>query len=935
VTVPNDPSARPVAIVPNPDGIPQVLKDANRWGTWGYEERTAKDQEKSINKKRWAKRPFRIIGVRAASTNDPEGWGTFKLAWWRYQKNKDSAARLAKSGKVPHLSELSDGLGFLFVEGDGFCGIDLDDCRDPVTGVIAPWAWKIILALASYAEVSPSGTGVKIIIRGYIAGGGRRVKYQGGEVEVYCTGRFFAITGVRVEGTPPTVEDAQAALDALIEEVFPARGPTREQDVAAIAASRTLLHHLGDDQLVAKMMENDKTAALMRGDLSSHKGDHSRADLALANHLCFFTGGDAQRIDRIFRASALMRPKWDERRGDLAYGERTIRQALRDWDGTCYDPNWRPPRPAVNATVDTQLAGTPQAEVVADPSSAGLAGDDQAANNTPPPTAPQQLPRLGGEGGSGDSNPPSTSGRGGRLRPHYLRNYITTTQVLEGEQRHESTGLEVQAIYEGLMIATCGWPRRVAGRLFAPHSRDGVTILKKECDLFSWIGETLSAHNVAAEAGVRKHPIDWIDNGPVVKQGEFHSYMLRTAMAYESVERYPHACPQPGAYYCDRPCTGGDGAALNGFLAFFTMASDADRDLLLAFLLTTVWGREPGQSPAFVFDVADNQGRGRGAGKSTIPQKVGSLFGGHISRGKRDNFEKFKTRLLSSGCDGKRVVLLDNLKADVFSDEDLESLITDRIVNGHRMYDGDATVTNNFVYCITCNGVQLSDDLASRSVFIDVARHTTSGRWNFEIDQYIDAHRWAIFGDLLAIFARPARPPARIDQVRWGGWTEEVLGRVGNPDAALQAIIERRRRADGDAATHNYLFELIHEYLRRAGFTNPKQSYVHFRNHQFARILEEAGIGSSDDGGRAVVRVGPNQVKGIVTRLKLSCLVHDKEDDHAGVYFRGEEGEGFSQAQQFDDPALPRDPVEFKKAMQSKVTVQVHTPKLQSYSNHG
>ena len=40
-------------------------------------------------------------------------------------------------------------------------GVDLDSCRNPVSGIVEPWASEIIDRLDSYAEVSPSQTGVK------------------------------------------------------------------------------------------------------------------------------------------------------------------------------------------------------------------------------------------------------------------------------------------------------------------------------------------------------------------------------------------------------------------------------------------------------------------------------------------------------------------------------------------------------------------------------------------------------------------------------------------------------------------------------------------------------------------------------------------------------------------------------------------------------
>lgn len=64
-------------------------------------------------------------------------------------------------------------------------------------------------------------------------------------------------------------------------------------------------------------------------DTSMH-GDDSGADQALCNHLAFWTGGDAEQMDRIFRTSEIMRGRWDERSGTNTYGERTIARAIAD-----------------------------------------------------------------------------------------------------------------------------------------------------------------------------------------------------------------------------------------------------------------------------------------------------------------------------------------------------------------------------------------------------------------------------------------------------------------------------------------------------------------------------------------------------------------------------------------------------------------------------
>ena len=87
---------------------------------------------------------------------------------------------------------------------DGIVGVDLDGCRDPSTGSIEGWATRIINGLLSYTEVSPSGTGVKILVRAdpvprFAANKVVIHKANGGgkdqAVEVYTTGRYFCLTG--------------------------------------------------------------------------------------------------------------------------------------------------------------------------------------------------------------------------------------------------------------------------------------------------------------------------------------------------------------------------------------------------------------------------------------------------------------------------------------------------------------------------------------------------------------------------------------------------------------------------------------------------------------------------------------------------------------------------------------------------------------------
>jgi RecA-family ATPase len=133
-----------------------------------------------------------------------------------------------------------DGIGFeLDAERDGIVGIDLDGCRYADTGEIKDWATKIIRSLRSYAEVSPSGTGVKIFCRAEpvpklsvnkrVLGKANGMKAPA--VEIYTKGRYFCLTGNILPDVPDEIVDATPELERLVAWVADGKpaGPTLPQ----------------------------------------------------------------------------------------------------------------------------------------------------------------------------------------------------------------------------------------------------------------------------------------------------------------------------------------------------------------------------------------------------------------------------------------------------------------------------------------------------------------------------------------------------------------------------------------------------------------------------------------------------------------------------------------------------------------------------------
>jgi hypothetical protein len=284
-----------------------------------------------------------------AATNDPKTWGSFVQATAANERHGLS------------------GVGFVFTADNDIAGVDFDNCRDPESGAIRPAAAKIISELNSYTEVSPSGTGVKVFLRSPRSPGNRhRIRYEGGEIEIYTEGRYFTATGHQLPGTPSSIESREAELQRVYDRLFaapavegrlsataagagpkPEPNPTTAASVEERAITEALLQNLSDADIIdmaGRSRNGEKFAALFRrGDTSAYDGNHSAADIALANILAFWCRNDPDRMDSLFRQSRLMRPKWDERHSSdgSTYGQMTIRGAINR-PHAIYDPNYAP-----------------------------------------------------------------------------------------------------------------------------------------------------------------------------------------------------------------------------------------------------------------------------------------------------------------------------------------------------------------------------------------------------------------------------------------------------------------------------------------------------------------------------------------------------------------------------------------------------------------
>ncbi len=294
------------------ESIPEALLEREQWICWRSEDRGGKTTKVPVDP---------TTGSFASSTDD-RTWTNFERAF----------EYVSMGG--------ADGIGFVFTSTDPLVGVDLDDCRNPETGEPQEPASEIIHRLDSFTEVSPSGTGYHVILEGELLDGRNRH----GSIEMYDQARFFTVTADHVEGTPTSVIERQEALEAVHEEFVASEAGDAADSVDADSPdtkTRDQSLELEDEELLEKARSasnGEKFDGLWRGSTAGYDSQ-SEADMALCCLLAFWTGGDAARVDRLFRQSGLIREKWDEVHyaDGSTYGEKTVERALSNTTDV-YDP---------------------------------------------------------------------------------------------------------------------------------------------------------------------------------------------------------------------------------------------------------------------------------------------------------------------------------------------------------------------------------------------------------------------------------------------------------------------------------------------------------------------------------------------------------------------------------------------------------------------
>lgn len=261
------------------ENIPQEMRIYRQWVCWRYEDTDGPKPTKV---------PYSPLTGKLASVTDPNTWASF-----------DEAAHILKA------HDWYNGIGFVLTDADPFAFIDLDDTKGDQTALDRQI--RIYNEFDSYAERSPSGSGLHIIVRASLPSGRRR-----SSIEVYSSARYMTMTGDIYRNAP--IKDHNELLNVLW-------GQMGSGGVAASVYAGVAEATESDEQVIARATaaaNGDKFAALFAGNWQDYYPSQSEADLALVDIVAFYSQNRAQ-IARIFRASGLGKREKAQRNDYVSY----------------------------------------------------------------------------------------------------------------------------------------------------------------------------------------------------------------------------------------------------------------------------------------------------------------------------------------------------------------------------------------------------------------------------------------------------------------------------------------------------------------------------------------------------------------------------------------------------------------------------------------
>lgn len=256
------------------ENIPHEMRNYNQWICWRFEEN---EQGKAT------KVPYSPITNHHAKVNDSSTWTTYENA-------------------IAGMQNGYAGIGFVLTEIDPYCFIDLDEPKTPSGAPVEPELFQeiwnrqqqVFIEFDSYAELSPSGKGLHIIVKGKLPSGRKR-----SSIEVYSSLRFMTMTGNVYRNSP--IKDHNELINILWAQM--GKGASAEMFYAGLEKAQQSDEEVLNIANTASNQEKFKDL-YYDGNWQKYYPSQSEADFALLDIIAFYSK-NSQQTQRLFLASKL------------------------------------------------------------------------------------------------------------------------------------------------------------------------------------------------------------------------------------------------------------------------------------------------------------------------------------------------------------------------------------------------------------------------------------------------------------------------------------------------------------------------------------------------------------------------------------------------------------------------------------------------------
>ena len=279
-------------IIKNYEDIPYELKKEERWCLYKIIQRDGKNTKLPLKPNR-----------EPAKSND-------KTTWYSYE---DCIKAFSKN--------IGDGLGFFL--GDGYIGIDIDKVSDDIMEYSMDYQAKSMTAdflrgISTYAELSPSKTGLHFIGKGEVPGERKRYK----NLEIYDKDRFFTVTGNVIKDRD---RNKVINIDSELKPLYEKYMPKINKISAENKISPTLTFYKNNQDILDKLFyrgyfsyTGEDLRQIYYGNYESYFNSQSEADFFMLGRLLYYTS-DTEKAISLMENSGLKREKWYKRRGATDY----------------------------------------------------------------------------------------------------------------------------------------------------------------------------------------------------------------------------------------------------------------------------------------------------------------------------------------------------------------------------------------------------------------------------------------------------------------------------------------------------------------------------------------------------------------------------------------------------------------------------------------